>query len=392
MLSPLELAAGLPLPIGRGFLPIERSTLTPRTALDHAILPALRRGPCVVSFSGGCDSSLVLAAAVQAARRHGLPMPVPLTVRVRGDAASDEREWQELVVRHLRLSEWIRLEVGEELDCVGELAQSVLLRHGVLWPANAHFHEPQLEQAAGGSLVTGIGGDEIFGRSGWQPLQLVLARRAQPVPRDALRLAAALAPVALRARVAARRAELELDWLQPEARREVVAALARGAASEPIGWRRRFEWVVGSRPLRLGPASLDLLGRHHGVLVRHPLLDPGFVASLASLPGSARFTSRNAALETLFPDLLPAPLVARRTKAVFTAPLWGEASRAFAAEWDGSGVDPSLVAVETLLRRWRVEQKPGPFTLLQSLWLLSVRTSAGDDAEQLLDSLVEARP
>ena len=80
----------------------------------------------MVSFSGGCDSSLVLAAAVDSARRHGLPAPVPLTVRVRGDVASDEREWQELVVRHLGLSEWIRLEVSEELDCVGDLAQSVL--------------------------------------------------------------------------------------------------------------------------------------------------------------------------------------------------------------------------------------------------------------------------
>jgi len=391
MLSPLELAAGVPLPADRELTPVERSTLTPRAALERAVLPALRREPCVVSFSGGCDSSLVLAAAVDAARKHGLSLPIPLTIRVRDDVASDERGWQELVVRHLGLSEWITLEVGEELDCIGELAQGALLRHGVLWPSNAHFHVPQLEHAAGGSLVTGIGGDEVLGPSGWESLRLVLARMARPKPRDALRLAAALAPLAVRARVAARRAQLELDWLQPAARREVVATLARAAASEPVGWRRRYEWVLGQRPLHLGLESLDLLGRDYGTLVRHPLLDPAFVASLASLPASARFTSRNAALEALFADLLPAALTSRRTKAVFTAPLWGEASRVFAAEWDGSRVDPDLVAVETLVRRWRVERRPGPYTLLQSLWL-SGRVSAPHGREQLLDGLVKARP
>ena len=224
---------------------------------------------------------------------------------------------------------------------------------------NAHFHVPQLEHAAGGALATGIGGDEIFGPSGWQALRLVLARKARPTPRDALRLAAAVAPVSVRTCVVERRAKLELDWLQPEARREVVAALARDAASEPVGWRRRFGWVLGHRSLRLGLESLALLGRDYGVRVRHPLLDPGFLASLASLPASARFTSRNAALETLFADLLPAALVSRRTKAVFTAPLWGEASQSFATEWDGTGVDPELVAVESLMQRWRVERQPG---------------------------------
>jgi asparagine synthetase B (glutamine-hydrolysing) len=392
MLNPLELAAGVPLPTGHGLTPVEQSPLSPRAALELAVLPALRRPPCIVSFSGGCDSSLVLAAAVDAARRHGLRPPVPLTIRVREDAASDEREWQELVVRHLLLSDWITLEVGEELDCIGDLAQGVLLRHGVLWPANVHFHVPQLEHAAGGSLVTGIGGDEVFGRSAWERLRLVLARQARPELRDVLRLAAALAPPALRARVEERRAEVELDWLQPEARREVVAALVRGAVSEPVGWRRRFSWALGLRPLRLGLESLDLLGDDYAVAVRHPLLDPAFVASLASLPASARFTNRNEALESHFMDLLPAALVSRRTKAVFTAPLWGEASREFAAAWDGAGVDPRLVSVDALVHRWRVERQPGPHTLLQSLWLQSRVFSTGDGREQTLDRLGQARP
>ena len=56
--------------------------LTPLAALEEAILPALRRPPCLVSFSGGRDSSCVLAAATRAARREGLQPPVPVTLRV----------------------------------------------------------------------------------------------------------------------------------------------------------------------------------------------------------------------------------------------------------------------------------------------------------------------
>ena len=79
VLSPLEIAAGVPLPEREPRTRLERTDLAPRAALDQAILSGLQRAPCVVSFSGGRDSSLVLAAAVDAARRHGLPLPVPVT-------------------------------------------------------------------------------------------------------------------------------------------------------------------------------------------------------------------------------------------------------------------------------------------------------------------------
>src|SRR5262245_27960985 len=139
MVSPLEVAAGIPLPSRAESMALPHTGLAPRAALGLALMPALRRPPCVVSFSGGCDSSLVLAAATETARREGLPLPIPITVRVAGDAESDERWWQELVIRHLALPDWTRVEVGDDLDCIGPLAQSVLLRHGVLSPANVHF-------------------------------------------------------------------------------------------------------------------------------------------------------------------------------------------------------------------------------------------------------------
>jgi hypothetical protein len=99
---------------------------TPRAALEEALLPLVTRPPCGVAFSGGRDSSLVLAIATRLARMHGVPDPVPITRRFPTVAAADETDWQELVVRHLGLREWERIEFHDELDIVGPLAQ----RHG----------------------------------------------------------------------------------------------------------------------------------------------------------------------------------------------------------------------------------------------------------------------
>ena len=102
--SPLEIAAGRMFGEHEGAQGIGKAddgTLSPLAALEAAILPALARPPCLVSFSGGRDSSSVLAAATRAAAREGLDPPVPVTLRLRDAPMSDEAEWQELVVRDL---------------------------------------------------------------------------------------------------------------------------------------------------------------------------------------------------------------------------------------------------------------------------------------------------
>jgi asparagine synthetase B (glutamine-hydrolysing) len=373
VLNPLEIAAGFPLP-GRAQIPAPiRSGLGPRTALARSIVAPLSRPPCIVSFSGGRDSSLVLAVAVGVARREGLALPVPVTVRPAGDADPEEAEWQELVVRNLGLDDWERVEIGEELDCVGPEAQAILVRHGILWPANVHFHLPQLHRAAGGSVLTGVGGDEVFSSSGWARVHLLVRGKTRPEARDALRLAGAVAPVAIRTRVAVARNEVELEWLRPAAQREVIAGVSREAAAEPVRWRRRFAWLLGLSYLEVGIRSLDALAADWDVEMHHPLLDPAFVGALASLPRGRRFSDRTEALKGLFADLLPAGLESRDSKAVFTETLWGAPSRSFVAAWDGSGVDPEIVDVEALRRRWQDDGTIGPHSLLQSVWLESQR-------------------
>src|SRR5687767_6252 len=75
----------------------------PVTALQDVLVPALRRPPCVVAFSGGRDSALVLAGAVAAARREGLDEPIAVSVRFPNAPDADESHWQERVVRYLKL-------------------------------------------------------------------------------------------------------------------------------------------------------------------------------------------------------------------------------------------------------------------------------------------------
>jgi hypothetical protein len=91
--------------------------------LERAIARALRRSPCLVSFSGGHDSSLILAAATKVARREQLPAAV--TWRPDGAPAADESAWQEAVVAALQVSDWIRLAADDDLDFVGPVVTGV---------------------------------------------------------------------------------------------------------------------------------------------------------------------------------------------------------------------------------------------------------------------------
>jgi asparagine synthetase B (glutamine-hydrolysing) len=362
----------------------------PVAALEHAILPALRRAPCLVSFSGGRDSSAVLAVATRLARRERLPLPTPATNRFPGHADTEESQWQERVVAHLRLDDWIRVDARGDLDCVGPVARRVLRRHGLLWPCNAHFHVPLLEAARGGSLLTGVGGDEVFTDSQWSHALGVLSRAVRPEPRDVLPIGLALAPRPLRRAVLRRRTTHPCSWLRPHASRALRNALADQAADEPLRWADRLRWRRGLRYLEAGDESLRLLAEDEGVHLVHPLLDHGFCASLSALPRGDRFADRAEAMRRLFGDLLPAEVLTRRSKASFDSVFWADESRAFAERWHGEAIDEGIVDAEELAGVWRgPEPDPRSFTLLQAVWLaLEGRGgSAREPAEQVLDGV-----
>jgi hypothetical protein len=366
--------------------------LTPLQALEQAMLPALQQAPCCVCFSGGRDSSAVLAAATWAARRHGLPLPIPVTLRYSaGGPEADESEWQQLVVTHLGLDDWVRLEVGETLDPLGKIGRDVLRRHGLIFPLAPHTLVPMLEVARGGALLTGTGGDEAFLRQ--SRVNDVLARRVPVQPRDPLRVLIAVGPRPVRRAAAARKIDLEYwPWLRRPALEGLRTSWAAEGAYESINWGRNLGRMWRSRGFQLTLRALDLVARDNNTLLLHPLADPLFLSTVARAAGFNGFGGRTEGMRTIFGDVLPDKVNSRPTKARFDRAFWTSTSQAFAAGWDGSGVDEELVDVDALRAYWTSETPPPAptITLLKQAWLAAEeqRSRSGDVTEQKLEGPV----
>ncbi|MGN6557516.1 MAG: asparagine synthase-related protein [Solirubrobacterales bacterium] len=345
---------------------------TPVEALELSLLPALLRTPCAISFTGGRDSSAVLAVATRLARREGLTPPVPVTLEFPGIPSADERGWQELVLRHLRLPDRVRIEVEweeGELDLLGPAARGLLERHGLLWPPNVLLAVKQAEWARGGAAVSGLEGDGLLGRWPWASAALLCSLPPRPSRAACGAAALAAAPRPLRERIALSRVPVP-PWLSPRGWAELRALLAEELHSIPRTWSGWVSWWANRRYVQMLRAAFGALAAENDVLAVHPLMEEGFLAALARAGGRRGFGGRRGAMRALFGDLLPPEVIDRTTKAAtFTQLCWGPHSRAFVAEWDGRGAGP-LVDPERLRAVWR---DPAPdersALLLQSVWL-----------------------
>jgi len=350
-----------------------------RAALEEVMLPALRRPPAVVSFSGGRDSSAILAVATDVARRHGLDDPVPAIMRFPDAPATDETEWQELVLGHLAIERTEVIELRDELDALGPTATAGLQRRGVRWPGNAYLHEPVLERAAGGSLLTGVGGDELFGSRASPHVWLFRARR-RPNRGDPRALADAALPRRLRAARWRAREAPPFPWLTP-ARMDVLSrVIAREEVSWPHRWDRSVVFWHASRAFSAVTSAIPALAEAHDVLALNPFVEPPVLAELMRAGGATGFPSRTTAMRRLFGDLLPDALLARETKAAFSAPVWGPRARAFASDWSGEGVDPEEVDVDAVRGQWLSEKPDGRTILVLHAAWLACQAGAGQSS------------
>jgi hypothetical protein len=381
-LSALEIACGIPLGTVAAARAVPGGDRPPLAALEAAIAPALERAPCLVSFSGGADSSLVLAVAVRLARRLALAEPVPITWRFGAAPHAEESVWQERVIAELGARDWVRLQADEELDFVGPHARAVLRRHGLRYPPNAHLHGPLLARARGGSLLTGMGGDHVLALGRWRRAAAVLAGARRPTLGDGPALALALAPAPARRLLDPRRAWLASPWLWPAVAQRAARMHAADRASEPMWWRGRVAWQPRRRDLAAMLETLEILAADSGALVVNPLVAPGFLAAVARGGGRRGFPSRAAALHALLGDAVPAAVLERRGKARFGEVFWAAGSRALAREWEGDGVDTALVDRAALARVWGGERfSPRTAMLLQQVWL--ARRAREDPAQAI---------
>ena len=373
-LTPLETATSVLFGRAPETPPLEpHGGLSPLQALERALLEALQHRPCLIAFSGGRDSSALLAVAMRVAREHGLEPPVPVTLRFPDAGLTMEDSWQELVVERLGCTDWLRLEHHDDLDLIGPAALRVMAWDGLPYPYNLHLLLPMLEAAGGGALVTGVGGDQALLAAG-RELD-VLARRVRPVPRDGLRIAAGIAPSVLRRPVLRRRVRLTLPWLSDAGNEELNEAALWQEARRPLRWDARLREMWRSRVFRLMLDRIDALGRLVDAEAGHPFLAARFVSALATTGGRTGFADRTAAMRALFANELPDRVNTRGTKASFDQVLFNRHSRRYVAELDearlaellrANGAD-GIVDPQALLAHWRMDAPmANSFLLLQA--------------------------
>jgi len=372
-MTPLEVATGWVGGMDPPNADREAPHRHPLDVLKDVVRPALESGRCVVTFSGGRDSSAVLAVAAEVAREEGLPLPIPVTQVFAGAPETDESEWQELVLRHLSLTEWERLVYAEgEADLIGPTATASLRRIGLVWPPALHTKERVWKAGSGGFLLTGEGGDEVFGLRRVTPITGLL-RRQVGSRRRALRMAArSLTPRPIRRRSTASeiRETTSLPWLTPMADAAFRDLLVSDSLVEPLPWRSSIVSLLRRRGARTGLNNLAAAGAAFNTTVVDPLLDPGFVYALAEFGGFLGFAGRSVATEALFGHLLPEALVTRQDKVYFNRVIFSESSKRFAASWDGEGADTDLVIPDQLKQVWESDMPhAASASSLQAAWL-----------------------
>jgi len=342
-----------------------------RQVLDRILVRCLQQPPCVIAFSGGRDSSALLAAAVAVAHREGLPLPVTVTLTYPGVPEADEASWQHQVLDHLGVRDRVEITVHDEHDQLGPIAAPLLRRHGLLWPPNLAPTWRLMDQARGGTLIIGECGDEVFGIKRITPLRRILGSRGRCDRRLYPIAAQSLAPAPVRRRAILRSPHrYQRTWL----RNPVKALLERRDAEDEVAFplhAGRSSWqYTHRRAISLSFETHRALGRDIGVDYVAPFAEPDFVAAVAHDGGFWGWSGRTAAMTHLFGDLLPNTVLQRMSKATFERAVFTERGREFARQWNGAGVDPELVDPEVLRDIWLSDRPDGgTMVLMQQAWL-----------------------
>jgi Asparagine synthase len=344
----------------------------PVVALERALLPAVAAPPCYVAFSGGRDSSVLLALATRVARSGGFEDPIPLTMRFRGVPEGEESAWQLNVVKHLRLEDWKVVQQDADIDLVGEQWQRSVSDTGLQWPPSAHGLLPLQRAASGGSFVHGDGGDQVF--AGWSRAAIIdaVARRRRLRLRDALGLIRAYGPPPMRRAIETRLAPTPAPWLVPAARRAWAAHQGRAHAAEPRTWPAFLRWTRRERATFLMLETLERQSRLAGTTLITPFWDAAFLQALGRWGGRLGQGRRTALMLGMFSGVLPDHVLKRTTKAHFTRAFFNEPTRGFARGWDGPVPEPDVVMREPLRAAWLSDLPPNTSALLlQASWLLA---------------------
>ncbi|WP_413452158.1 asparagine synthase C-terminal domain-containing protein [Georgenia phoenicis] len=343
----------------------------PREVLERILRDALTDTPCYVLFSGGRDSSALLALATHVARREGLPLPVPVTARYPEAPGTDETSWQELVLEHLRLPGHVVLEVRGEERLLSDVATGALRRHGVLWPEAVQLHGGRYRHLGAGAVISGEGGDMVVNGHRMAALRAALAmhRPRRRTLRAGVR--AALPASVTRALVAQRVAAAVPPWLRPPMADHYVEHVTV-MQTDPLRWDVATRQSIRKRYMDLLFTNFAASISEYGARSVNPFVSPEFVESLARAGGARGWGDRTDIFRRLFGDVLPDAVLSRRSKAAFNATRWGPDERDFARSYDGAGLDEAVIDIERLRAEWLSDDPhPAADFLLHVAWAAS---------------------
>lgn len=202
----------------------------------------------------------------------------------------------------------------------------------------------------------------------------ILAGRRQG-RRDTLLAALALTPTPIWRRIV--RSNLRsagLDHVRPEVSAwlrerylvERTTMPVSASAAIRLLYRRRCLWETAK--------TFSSLAEDHGARLVHFFVDQGVVATVAGLAGRTGWPDSRALLAEVAPELPARPT---KPPGLPREPFWkGADTQDFIRDWDGSGVDTSVVDPERLRAAWlRKDSRSG--LMLQSAWLASAGLARG---------------
>ncbi len=164
-------------------------------------------------------------------------------------------------------------------------------------------------------------------------------------------------------------------WITPALKERVRELELIDRSRFPIRHDRQVALAWADRHFRVARHALERLAVDTGTRVLHPFVDRSVMADFARYWGAEWPMTRDRSLEPIVGDLLPREVLTRQSKAdfarAFITPSYGQP---WLAEWDGDGVDESLVDLDVLRLAWSLEYPHfGTLPLLQRAWLHSPR-------------------
>lgn len=320
-----------------------------RLELDRAVDEQLISDvPVGATVSGGLDSSTVVALADRARLARQDSTTLHLFAYHDERAEQDERIYQRAVIDGVRSPHEVHWVSSSPAALVHRFERYVHHQEEPYADVSSYAEYCLAEEARRSGvkvLLSGLGGDEVFVGyvSFFGPLMLDLLRRGDfGALRQTIRVApevlgrpgAYVFPIAAAA-YHALPARVRNAWTALRSARAVGLGLSdtlRGGADAWRHWHRHDGRGATNAALRGSIESWciprfllhsDRMGLAHGVEGRVPLLDDGVIRAAFAIPPAQRVGSNGlkASLRRAVADLLPKPVLERRWKLGFHAPV-----------------------------------------------------------------------